>query len=98
MRWRAPLLGSQAVDERECVARQLLDASHAPAHVLLHVVRWQLLEPVRTRVLVREGGAHPRLHVAHLPLELLAGLQLMELRQRLLHLVDGVAEGGVAVA
>lgn len=92
------MLRCQAVDERERVARHLLHAGRAPAHVLFHSAGRQVLESVRTRVLVRERGAHPRLHVAHLPLELLPALQLPELRQRLLHLVDGVAEGGGAVA
>lgn len=61
-----------------------------------------LLEAVEASVLVGEGGADPRLRIAHLPPEVGAAAEMMQLRQRLAqllhrvsHLVHAVVEGAL---
>jgi len=82
--------GSESVKESERITDQFAQ--------ILHTARDHGLNPptsnlktVEAGVLVGEGGAHPRLHVAHLELERVPP-QLLQLRQRLANLIRGVPE------
>ncbi|KAF7808650.1 Hsp70-Hsp90 organizing protein like [Senna tora] len=87
---------------RQCVARELLHIGDAIAYIRLHRAVRYVLESVRTRLLVRQRRAHPRLHVAHLePERSLARSRrsdLPHLLQRAADFVHRVAEVAEAVA
>ncbi|GAB2279967.1 hypothetical protein Dimus_014604 [Dionaea muscipula] len=72
---------------------------------LIHIIK-----TIKTRLLIRHGGAHPRLHVGDLEPPRLVPVprprprprpitapELPHLREGATYLVDGVAEGGAAV-
>ena len=74
---------------------------HPITHVTLQRPIGHIFKPIRTGVLVGQGGAHPRLHVAHLEPKRVhsqtRGSELTHLLQRAADLVDRVAEIGEAV-
>ncbi|PON87359.1 hypothetical protein TorRG33x02_168510 [Trema orientale] len=91
------------VDEREGIASVFLHLVGPADDVGLHRAVADVLEAVRTGLLIGESGAHPRLDVAHLEPERLppgagnAGVEVAHLAERAADLVDGVAEVGEAV-
>lgn len=98
---RRSFLGHIAINQRKRIARELPRSLNPIAHVRFHGPIRNVFESVRTRVLVRQGCAHPRLHVAHLGPEQLAAVQPPHLLQRAAHLIhrivkilEAVMEGG----
>jgi len=87
------VFGSILVDEREGIAGDLSHIHHSAPDGVLDLPAQRLSgEPVAARALVGERRADPRLHVAHVPVEVLA-LQLAELE-----LLQGAREAVHAVA
>ncbi|GMN38531.1 hypothetical protein TIFTF001_007763 [Ficus carica] len=92
------------VDEGEGNAGVLLDVGGAVTDVLLDGTVDDVLEAISAGLLVGQGGAHPRLDVAHLEPKRLAAagpgaadVEMAHLPERASDLVDGVAEVGEAV-
>jgi hypothetical protein len=74
---------------------------HPITHVCLQRPIRHIFKSVRTRVLTRQGGAHPRLHVTHLKpkrhTSSSGGSQLAHLLQQATDLFHDVIEVGEAV-
>ena len=86
----------EAVDEIESVARNPSDVRHLPLHIRLHLP-FHSLESFETRVVVRQGGAHPGLRIAHLPPEC-SRPEMLQLRQSVAQLLHRVGNLLQAVA
>lgn len=97
---RCPL-GNVTVHQSKRITRDFMYLRHPITHVTLQRPIGHTFKPIRTGVLVGQGGAHPRLHVAHLEPKRLdsqtRGSELTHLLQRAADLVDRVAEIGEAV-
>jgi len=84
--------GSECVDESEGITYQFAHILHAAGdHGRNIPAGVEILKATEAGVLVCEGRAHPRLHVAHLELESVR-LQVLQLRQGSSNLVRGVPE------
>lgn len=82
----------EAIDQVERVTGKFGHIGDPPPHIHPHLPV-DLAKPVEARVLVRQGGAHPCLRVAHLPPECAAAsADVLELRQRLAQLVHRVTD------
>ncbi|XXG40702.1 hypothetical protein AAC387_Pa01g1352 [Persea americana] len=82
--------GGETVDKIKCIAGHTSDINDLLPNGLLDGAV-NAVETVEAGVLVREGGAHPRLGVVHLPLER-NGSEVPELRHGACELVGGVRQ------
>ncbi|KAF8044547.1 hypothetical protein N665_8107s0001, partial [Sinapis alba] len=91
------------VDNSKRITRESLHVGNSLTNGCLRLISvFHLLrDPIRTRLLVRQRSAHPRLHVTHLkPKRLSSGttvVHLSELTERSTHLLHGVSHVGNAV-
>ena len=84
--------GNECVDKSEGIADKFANILHAVGHHGRHFPGGvEIVKAIEAGALVGEGGAHPRLHVAHLKLERDSS-QMLQLRQRIVNLVRGVSE------
>ncbi|GER31067.1 T-cell acute lymphocytic leukemia protein 1 [Striga asiatica] len=95
---RAGHFSNETIHERQRIARRLPHPQRPITHVCLHWAVVHVIKPICTRVLVSEGGAHPRLHVADLePQPLSSPRQAAHLPEGPSYLVHRVLEHRQAV-
>lgn len=88
----------EAIDQVQRVARNPSRIRNLPLHIHGLGLHIRLLNPIETRLVIREGGAQPRLGIAHLeskrllPEVVQLGERLAQLVHRRRHQVHAVAD------